>query len=168
LARTGLRRTLVECWFEVSQEKKQLSVNSYDRPCVFDGRASGLQWDFGDGTIETNSSFVTTHVWTNPGDYILKATVFNSDHPAGIAATASVHVMTISAPTVSGPTISNGSLSLEFASQPGLTYQLQSTTNLSFPITWQPLQTLYSTGGVLSVSAPSVTDPSSFYRLQIQ
>ncbi|MEI6169264.1 MAG: PKD domain-containing protein [bacterium] len=50
-------------------------------------------WDFGDGTGATNSPGVT-HVWTATGDYTVVLTAWNASYPAGIAATALVHVVT--------------------------------------------------------------------------
>jgi len=132
------------------------------------GRASKLEWDFGDGTIVTNAGFSTTHSWTNPGGYSITASVFNLDYPAGVSATVTVHVLALISPTLSGVAISNGQFSIQFTGQSGLTYQLQSTTNLSLPSTWQTDQSFYSTGGVISVAAPAPTDPMRFYRLQIQ
>src|SRR5262249_5895685 len=55
---------------------------------LLSGNASGLEWNFGDGTVATNLSFTTSYAWTNPGDYTLKATAFNLDNPVGVAATS--------------------------------------------------------------------------------
>jgi hypothetical protein len=132
------------------------------------GNASGLEWDFGDGTIATNLSFTTSYRWTNPGDYMLTATAFNLDNPVGVTGTAKVRVVPVVSPNLAGLANSNGAFSLQFVAQPGLTYLLQSTTNLVVPIEWQPAQTFYSTGAVLSVAAPDSIAPSLFYRLQIQ
>src|SRR6266568_823741 len=132
------------------------------------GRASKLEWDFGDGTIVTNVGFSTSHSWTNPGDYSITASVFNLDYPTGVTARATVHVLALISPTLSALDLSNGLFSLQFIGQPGLTYQLESTTNLSVPSNWQPDQSLYSTGGVISVGALAPTDPMRFYRIHVQ
>jgi len=132
------------------------------------GRASKLEWDFGDGTIVTNVGFRTSHSWTNPGDYSITASVFNLDYPTGVTARATVHVLALISPTLSALDLSSGLFSLQFIGQPGLTYQLESTTDLSVPSNWQPDQSLYSTGGVISVGALAPTDSMRFYRIRVQ
>ena len=56
------------------------------------GRVSQSRWNFGDGTGLTNRPFAS-HAWTSPGDYQVVLTVFNADHPAGLSATTTVHVV---------------------------------------------------------------------------
>ena len=82
------------------------------------GRASKLEWDFGDGTIVTNAGFSTNHSWTNPGDYSITASVFNLDYPTGVTATATIQVLALTSPTLSDLGISNSQLSLQFTGQP--------------------------------------------------
>ena len=134
---------------------------------LISGSASALQWDFGDGTIETNAGFSTAHTWSKPGDYLLKATVFNTDNPGGETSSASVRVVPVVNPAIGGLTFSNGVLSLQFTTQPGPSYSLLTSTNLGAQSDWQLLQTFYSTGQVISVSTPG-PDPNRFYRLLIQ
>lgn len=135
---------------------------------LLSGNASGLEWDFGDGTIATNLSFTTSYKWMNPGDYTLTATAFNLDNQVGVAGTAKVRVVPVVSPKLAGLVDSNGAFSLQFVAQPGLTYLLQSSTNLVIPIDWHLVQSFYSTGAVVSVGAPSSTEPNLFYRLQVQ
>jgi hypothetical protein len=49
-------------------------------------------WDFGDGSYLTNH-FKVSHVWTNPGDYVVRVTGFNSSYPDGISADIPVRVL---------------------------------------------------------------------------
>jgi hypothetical protein len=135
---------------------------------IISGRASALQWDFGDGGIVSDVGYSTSHSWINPGEYTLKVSVSNLDHPAGVTATAPVHVVAASSPTLSNLIVSNGVFSLPLLGQPGLTYLLQSATNLAAPVDWQPVQILFSTGEVSLIEIPSTSDPNRFYRLQIR
>lgn len=135
---------------------------------LISGRATRLEWDFGDGPVVSDAGFLTTHVWTNPGDYTVSASVFNLDNPSGVVATASVRVVPAAPPLLYPVSTSNGALSLQFQAQPGLAYQLQSTTNLSAPVNWQPEQTFYGTGPVSTSVVPSLNDPGRFYRIQVR
>ena len=56
-----------------------------------DGHASLNTWDFGDGTVVSNSLDVT-HVWSAPGDYAVVLTAFNDSNPGGVSATVVIHV----------------------------------------------------------------------------
>jgi hypothetical protein len=132
------------------------------------GRAAGLQWNFGDGVIVSNTGTGTLHVWTNAGNYTVTATIFNQDNPQGIVASLPVQVLPLAAPVLAVSVQPGMLLSLQFSGQPGLTYELQSATNLAPPTVWQPLQTLSSTGQVMTLSAPSPSGYTCFYRLQVQ
>ncbi len=57
------------------------------------GRASGLEWSFGDGTIVTNVSYFTSYLWTSPGDYDVIFTAYNTDNPGGVSTNLLVQVL---------------------------------------------------------------------------
>src|SRR5439155_20873670 len=56
------------------------------------GRADSATWDFGDGTVVSNT-LSTNHAWTAVGDYLVVAQVFAPNNPAGLSATVTVHVV---------------------------------------------------------------------------
>jgi hypothetical protein len=60
---------------------------------LINGRPSGSFWDFGDGVVVSNRPAVY-HVWSTPGDYAVVLRVWNETFPAGVASTATVHVVT--------------------------------------------------------------------------
>jgi hypothetical protein len=130
------------------------------------GHASRLEWSFGDGIVVADAGFSTTHRWTNVGSYTVTATVFNSDHPTGLAATLPVNVVPLASPVLTAPRFSQQAFSLQFTGQAGLTYDLQQATNLVSPIVWQTLQTVNSVGGVITVTNLQVTGQYLFYRVQ--
>ncbi len=56
------------------------------------GEPSSSRWDFGDGSSNTNQPF-TSHIWNVAGDYQIVLRACNDTYPAGISATAIVHVV---------------------------------------------------------------------------
>jgi hypothetical protein len=133
------------------------------------GRASRWNVDFADSTIVSNSVFGVTHVWTNAGDYQVVARAFNNDYPQGVTASLAVHVVPVVNPNIVSTMKSVSQFSAQFLSQPGLAYELHSTTNLEPPILWQVLQSLTtSTGGVVTVVDTNTSSDKRFYRLKIQ
>jgi len=130
------------------------------------GQAGRLEWSFGDGTVAADVGFSTAHRWTNAGSYTVTATVFNWDHPAGVAATLPVNVVPLARPVLSTPRFSQQTFSLQFTGQPGLTYDLLQATNLTAPIAWQTQQTVNSAGGVITVTDLQATGKTRFYRVQ--
>jgi hypothetical protein len=130
------------------------------------GQAARLEWSFGDGTVVADVGFSTTHRWTNAGSYTVTATVFNWDHPAGVAATLPVDVVPLASPVLTTPRFSQQSFSMQFSGQPGATYDFQQATNLASPIAWQTLQTVNSMGGVITVTDLQATGQRRFYRVQ--
>jgi hypothetical protein len=55
------------------------------------GHASSNLWNFGDGTMATNSPWVL-HSWSAPGNYQVVVSVYNETYPDGLSATDTVHV----------------------------------------------------------------------------
>jgi hypothetical protein len=135
------------------------------------GRAAGLEWSFGDGTILTNVSYFTSHAWTNTGDYSVVFTAFNTDNPVGVSTNLLVHVLPLVQPWLqpaSFSVLSTGNFQFQFNGQADAVYTVQVATNLIPPIVWQDLQTITSTGGVVQVTDPNPINGMSFYRVGVQ
>ncbi|HTR44031.1 MAG TPA: PKD domain-containing protein, partial [Pseudomonadales bacterium] len=60
---------------------------------LIDGHASSNRWNFGDGTMASNSPYVL-HSWSAPGNYQVVLSVYNETYPGGLSATSTVHVVT--------------------------------------------------------------------------
>lgn len=132
------------------------------------GRASGLQWSFGDGPALTNASYLVWHAWTNTGDYVVTFTSWNNDNPSGASTNLLVHVVPLAPPLLSGATWSRTNFGFQFSGQAGVSYVVEKATNLVPPITWRTVQTLYSTGGLAQVSDNPGTNRAQFYRARTQ
>jgi hypothetical protein len=57
------------------------------------GHARNYLWDFGDGTLVSNT-FLPTHSWTNADNYSVTLTAYNDTHPSGTQFTLPVLVVT--------------------------------------------------------------------------
>ena len=135
------------------------------------GRAAGLEWSFGDGTIITNVSYFTSYFWTNAGDYTVVFTAFNTDNPGGVSTNLLVHVLPLDLPWLQPASFSVSSTNgfqFQFNGQADAIYTVQMATNLSPPIVWQDLQTITSTGGVVQVTDANATNVTSFYRVGVR
>jgi hypothetical protein len=131
------------------------------------GRATRLAWDFGDGSSLTNASLlVTSHTWTNAGDYIVTFTAFNADHPAGVSTNMAVHVVPLLPPLLSASQTSGSMFNLSFTGQLGITYFVEQTTNLMAPVLWQSFRTI-SGAGTLQVLDSISNSPAKFYRVRV-
>ena len=64
-----------------------------------DGRPTANMWSFGDGATIGNT-LMTRHAWAAPGTYAVTLTAYNNDHPAGIAATVMVAIVSIESATL--------------------------------------------------------------------
>jgi len=79
-----------------------------------------------------------------------------------------VVVMAIASPVMQAISQGNGSLSITWSAQPGLTYQPQYATNLLSP-NWINLGApLTASGPTLSVPDFTTSDPCRFYRIIVQ
>ncbi|MCO5052754.1 MAG: PKD domain-containing protein [Verrucomicrobiae bacterium] len=132
------------------------------------GRAARIEWAFGDGVIATNLSYQTGYAWATPGTYTVTLTAYNADHPSGVSAQATVEVQPWLSPQLGVGAWRNGQYTLSFTSQFGLTYVVEQTTNLTPPITWQPLQTVPGTGGLIQLTNSSAAGPMRFYRVHTE
>ena len=122
----------------------------------------------GDGPALTNASYLASHSWTNPGDYLVTFTAFNSDNPAGVSTNLSVHVAPLIAPLLTGMVRTPTNFSLRFAGQAGVTYIVERTANLAQPVAWQIVQTLFSDGGPVQARDAAATNAALFYRVRTQ
>ncbi len=135
------------------------------------GRAAGLEWSFGDGTIVTNVSYFTSHLWTSPGDFNVVFTAYNADNPGGVSTNLLVHVLPLVPPLLQPASFSMSSTNgfqFQFNGQSNAIYTAQVTTNLDPPVVWQNLQTITSTGGVVQITDANATNATSFYRVGVQ
>jgi hypothetical protein len=134
------------------------------------GRASRVQWLFGDGTVVTNSGSSIIHQWTNTGDFFVTFTAYNTDNPSGVSTNLLVHVLQPSPPQLQSAVMTSNAFQFQFTGQVSATYYVQVATNLAPPAYWQTLQTIYSsTGGMHQISdSVAVTNAARFYRVQAQ
>jgi len=131
------------------------------------GRAARVEWSFGDGITASNTSYLTSHTWTNPGDYTVVFSAFNTDNPGGVATNLLIHVVPLQPPLLSVDRLS-GLFNLRFEGQAGVTYVVEQTTNLVAPVIWQTVKVLTGTGGIVQVADPGATNGSRFYRTRTQ
>jgi parallel beta-helix repeat protein len=135
------------------------------------GRAAGLEWSFGDGTIVSNVSYFISHAWTNTGDYSVIFTAYNTDNPGGVSTNLLVHVLPLVQPWLEPSSFSissTGNFQFQFNGQADAIYTVQVATNLIPPIVWQDLETITSTGCVVQVTDPNAPNGMSFYRVSVQ
>ncbi len=136
---------------------------------TIDGRASYVQWSFGDGQLTTNSGADCLHQWTNAGNYTVTLTAYNNDHPGGVTASMSVNVQALLAPQIQPAAQSSNGFQFQFNAQSNANYIIQYATNLAPPISWQTLQMLYySPGGVVQINDAAATNGFRFYRVGAQ
>ncbi|NOS70486.1 MAG: PKD domain-containing protein [Verrucomicrobia bacterium] len=144
-----------------------------NHPLTFIGRITGsasrLEWNYSDGPVVTNASYITTHSWTNPGDYLVTFAAFNADNPAGATTNMLIHVEPLLSPSFSAVgLLGTTNFQIQFSGQAGINYSLEYATNLTSPITWQNLKSLTSSGGVVQITDNSATNAARFYRVKAQ
>jgi hypothetical protein len=132
------------------------------------GQPAYLNWDFGDGTVTTNAGFNPTHTWTNPGSYLVTARAFNNDHPEGVSATFTAEVAPLAIPEWGPPTQTGSKFQAEFFGQPGITYEVYTSTNLAASSGWQLWQIVSGTGGPLTIGDTSTAWPGMYYRVKVR
>ncbi|MEI7936196.1 MAG: PKD domain-containing protein [Verrucomicrobiota bacterium] len=131
------------------------------------GRASRVQWVFGDSTVITNSGSGATHQWTNTGDFFVTFTAFNTDNPGGVSTNLLVHILPVNPPQLQSALMTSNAFEFQFTGQASANYYIQIATNLAAPVYWQTLQTIYySTGGIYQIlDFRAVTNTAGFYRV---
>jgi hypothetical protein len=154
-----------------SPETNLLVNHSLALTGLITGRAAGLEWSFGDGTIVSNVSYFTSHVWTNTGDYSVVFTAYNTDNTGGVSTNLLVHVLPLVQPWLQPASLSvssPGSFQFQFNGQADAIYTVQVATNFIPTIVWQDLQTITSTGGVVQITVANATNVVSLYRIGVQ
>jgi PKD repeat protein len=136
-------------------------------PTSFEGRASELDWSFGDGPTVTNLGAYTSHTWTNTGTYNVTLTAYNLDHSSGVTSNLVVTVVPLLVPSLQSAGVVSNAFQFSFPAQGYAFYQAQYTTNLMAPIAWQTSpQLLFSTTDtVMTVRDPTITNGARFYRV---
>jgi hypothetical protein len=132
------------------------------------GHIESLSWSYGDGTTVTNAGFAPAHKWTNAGTYLVTLTAYNLDNPSGVSSNLLVVVDPVNSPLLSVAGVVSNAFQFSFPGQTNLFYTVQFTTNLTPPISWQTLQTIFSTGGVFTIQDSSITNAARFYQVQTQ
>ncbi len=132
------------------------------------GHASRIAWDFGDGSVSNTASFYNpSHIWTNLGNYTVTLTAYNNDYPGGVSTNVVVPVVPIAQPSfLSIVPPQFGSVGMYIMSQPGVSYTLQITTNLTPPISWQNGPFAFTgIGGRFQIVDFSASGSNRFYRV---
>ena len=133
------------------------------------GRASRVQWSFGDGSAVTNVGSFAYHQWTSPGDYTVTFTAYNADNPSGVSTNLLVHVLPLMSPQLQPGVMVSNAFQFQFTGQTGAIYYVQVATNLAPPANWQPLQTIYNNTGVCQISDFGAgSNAIRFYRVLVQ
>lgn len=136
---------------------------------IITGRASSIAWSFGDGMTITNSSATKAYYWTNTGDYAVTFTAYNNDNPGGVSTNIVVHVLLPDVPQLQSPILLTNGFQFQFPGQSNANYTIQYTTNLTPPVAWQTLQTIYyNYQDVIQVNDPAWTNTARFYRVLAQ
>jgi hypothetical protein len=132
------------------------------------GLATYLSWNFGDAPAISNADNLASHSWTNVGDYTVVFTAYNIDNPTGVSTSQVIHVSPINPPQLQPPVISSNTIQFQFTMQEGASYFVQYATNLTPPVIWTTLQSIYDNfGGTMTVQ-DSATNTVRFYRVLVQ
>lgn len=133
------------------------------------GRPSRVAWDFGDGSLLTNASYLSpAHAWADTGDYTVTFTAFNRDNPDGVSTELAVRVIPLLSPTLEAATLNTNIFTLSFESQIGVSYLVEQTTNLTPPMVWSTAWSGVGTGSPLTATDRAATNVMRFYRLRTQ
>jgi hypothetical protein len=141
-----------------------------------DGRLGELSWSFGDGApAATNADYLDSSdnknvvtMWSDPGDYTVTCTAYNTDNPGGVSTNAIIHVMPLAQPWLSIGAVDATHFSIGFTGQPGVSYLLWRATDLTPPVRWQQSSSLYSTGGVEQLIDNQAPGVGAFYRVEAE
>jgi len=135
---------------------------------LVNGRATRVDWTFGDGSVDPDSSWSANHAWTNPGDYTVTFTAFNLDFPAGVSTSLVAHVLPMNWPSLGIDGLSGGVFHYSFPTQPGVIYNVEQTTNLAPPITWQGAGIWFGDGSTARFTDVMATNTTRFFRVHTQ
>jgi hypothetical protein len=139
------------------------SINLKASASVSGGTVTNVEYFAGATSLghATTSPFAVTGNLPNPGSYALKAVATAS----GLSATSSVVNITVVSPTpvtLTPPSFSGGQFSFSYSANPGLSYVVQSSSNL---VDWVSVVTNVAAGTSVPFSAGLATDPTAFYRV---
>ncbi len=133
------------------------------------GHAAYLSWSFGDGTVYSNLDSSCGHQWTNSGTYSVILTAYNNDNPNGVSTNLVVWVQPLAAAQIQSVISLTNGFGFQFPGQMNAIYTIQYATNLTPPVSWQTLQTIYyNTQPVIQILDPSGTNAARFYRVLTQ
>lgn len=134
------------------------------------GRATHVDWSFGDGAVITNASYTFIgHIWTNSGDYTVTFTAYNADYPAGVSTNVVLHVVPLAPPTITVGGLNGTNFSLSFPGQPGASYVVEQTSDLTPPVVWKTVASVNANNtNLLQVTDTKATNASRFYRVRAQ
>ncbi len=133
------------------------------------GRAAYVNWSFGDGSVYTNFGYLGSHQWTNAGDYLLTFSAYNNDNPGGVSTNILVHVLPIAAVQMQSPVKLTNGFSFQFTGQNQVNYTVLYSTNLTPPVTWHTLRTIFNNDqSILQIVDPAGTNTARFYQISAQ
>lgn len=139
------------------------SINLRASASVSGGTVTNVEYFAGTTSLghATTAPFAVTGSLPNPGSYALKAVATAS----GLSGTSSVVNITVVSPTpvtLTPPNFDGGQFSFSYSAAPGLSYVVQSSSNL---VDWVPVVTNVAAGNSVPFSAGLATDPTAFYRV---
>ena len=129
------------------------------------GRASRIQWGYGDGVVVTNGSWRSDHAFAQPGIFQVTITAFNLDRPEGVSTNVTVLIYPVLPPEIRYLTKTENGTMLVFHGQDGQLYELQGSTNAALPESWTLLRLISDRGGGTVVSDSPRTNAQYFYRV---
>jgi len=133
------------------------------------GRASRLDWSFGDGAVETNANCSSYHFYTNAGVFPLTLTAYNLDKSNGVSATSSICILPLLGPSVQIPVIVGNQLQVTFPTQSNVVYTVQYATNLTPPALWVSLNKTWGWGmGTPLTFTDTLSNSARYYRILAQ
>ena len=132
------------------------------------GRASRVEWLFGDGPTITNYGASISHQWTNSGDYNVTFTVYNNDNPSGVSAGTVIHVQPLNVPQLQSAVLRPMAFNFNFrTNERELHHPIRDKSQS--PVAWQTLQTIYyNSEGVIQINDSARTNTARFYRVLAQ
>jgi len=136
---------------------------------IITGRASRVEWSFGDGPTITNSGVTIFHQWTNSGDYAATFTAYNNNNPGGVSNNTIIHVEPLHVPQLQSAVLLTNGFKFQFVGQLNVNYTIQYATNLVPPVVWNTLQAIYyNSSSMLQVTDFTAPTGTRFYRVLVQ
>ena len=87
------------------------------------GRASRVEWSFGDGPTITNSGADIAHQWANSGNYLVTFTAYNGDNLTGVSASTNIVVEPLDVPELQSALLLTNGFQFQFAAPTGRNVQ---------------------------------------------